>query len=203
MADKKTYDWAKAMLSLAVTESGDLNDLAAAAQLDPVAGDLSSVDLSNIDLSGQNLSGWDLSNANLNRANIKETNLQNALISPWEVVYAENWEEAILDAEVREFLNKFNRNLLRRVDDLAISVRTYNCLRNEDVKLVGDLVKMTEAELLRIPNFGRKSLNEIREVLGGMSLKVGMNLPGWRSQSYRASSRLRGSTPRLPVDRAE
>jgi uncharacterized protein YjbI with pentapeptide repeats len=190
MADEKSYDWAKAMLSLAVTESQDLNDLAAAAQLDPAAGDLSSVDLSDIDLSGQNLSGWDLSNANFNRANIKQTNLQNALIDPWEVVNAENWEEAILDAKVRELLNKFNRNLLRRIYDLELelSARSYNSLRLAGVKLIGDLVKMTEAELLRIPNFGRKSLNETKELLAQMGLHFGMNVPDWRSQSYHAQS---------------
>ena len=73
----------------------------------------------------------------------------------------------------------FNPNLLRRVDELELSVRSANCLKNENIVYIGDLVQKTEAEMLRTPNFGRKSLNEIKEVLAQMGLKLGMEVPGW------------------------
>jgi len=63
---------------------------------------------------------------------------------------------------------EFNKNLLRRVDELELSVRSMNCLKNDNIIYIGDLVQKTEGEMLRTPNFGRKSLNEIKEVLSGM-----------------------------------
>ncbi len=74
---------------------------------------------------------------------------------------------------------EFNRNLLRRVDELELSVRSANCLKNDNIVYIGDLVRKTEAEMLRTPNFGRKSLNEIKEVLSSMGLRLGMENPGW------------------------
>ncbi|MDA5193079.1 DNA-directed RNA polymerase subunit alpha [Govanella unica] len=73
----------------------------------------------------------------------------------------------------------FNRNLLRKVDELELSVRSANCLKNDNIIYIGDLVRKTEAEMLRTPNFGRKSLNEIKEVLSSMGLRLGMDVVGW------------------------
>jgi DNA-directed RNA polymerase subunit alpha len=73
----------------------------------------------------------------------------------------------------------FNPNLLRKVDELELSVRSANCLKNDNIVYIGDLVQKTEAEMLRTPNFGRKSLNEIKEVLTQMGLHLGMEVPGW------------------------
>ena len=73
----------------------------------------------------------------------------------------------------------FNRNLLRKVDELELSVRSANCLKNDNIVYIGDLVQKTEQEMLRTPNFGRKSLNEIKEVLTSMGLALGMNVPTW------------------------
>jgi DNA-directed RNA polymerase subunit alpha len=73
----------------------------------------------------------------------------------------------------------FNRNLLRKVDELELSVRSANCLKNDNIVYIGDLVQKTEQEMLRTPNFGRKSLNEIKEVLTSMGLSLGMNVPTW------------------------
>nr|WP_207136773.1 DNA-directed RNA polymerase subunit alpha [Rhodothalassium salexigens] len=73
----------------------------------------------------------------------------------------------------------FNKNFLRKVDELELSVRSANCLKNDNIVYIGDLVQKTEAEMLRTPNFGRKSLNEIKEVLSQMGLSLGMEVPGW------------------------
>ena len=73
----------------------------------------------------------------------------------------------------------FNRNLLRKVDELELSVRSANCLKNDNIIYIGDLVQKSEQEMLRTPNFGRKSLNEIKEVLGTMGLSLGMSVPTW------------------------
>jgi len=74
---------------------------------------------------------------------------------------------------------EFNKNLLRKVDELELSVRSMNCLKNDNIIYIGDLVQKSEGEMLRTPNFGRKSLNEIKEVLNGMSLYLGMEIPNW------------------------
>jgi DNA-directed RNA polymerase subunit alpha len=73
----------------------------------------------------------------------------------------------------------FNKNLLRKVDELELSVRSANCLKNDNIVYIGDLVQKSEQEMLRTPNFGRKSLNEIKEVLAQMGLSLGMEVPGW------------------------
>jgi DNA-directed RNA polymerase subunit alpha len=73
----------------------------------------------------------------------------------------------------------FNRNLLRKVDELELSVRSANCLKNDNIIYIGDLVQKSEQEMLRTPNFGRKSLNEIKEVLANMGLGLGMSVAGW------------------------
>ena len=73
----------------------------------------------------------------------------------------------------------FNPALLKKVDELELSVRSANCLKNDNIVYIGDLIQKTEAEMLRTPNFGRKSLNEIKEVLAGMGLHLGMDVAGW------------------------
>jgi DNA-directed RNA polymerase subunit alpha len=83
-----------------------------------------------------------------------------------------------LGAEMQDDL-PFNRNLLRKVDELELSVRSANCLKNDNIVYIGDLVQKTEQEMLRTPNFGRKSLNEIKEVLTNMGLGLGMTVPEW------------------------
>ena len=74
---------------------------------------------------------------------------------------------------------EFNKNLLKKVEELELSVRSMNCLKNDNIIYIGDLVQKTEPEMLRTPNFGRKSLNEIKEVLSSMSLYLGMEIPNW------------------------
>jgi DNA-directed RNA polymerase subunit alpha len=91
-----------------------------------------------------------------------------------------NFEEPSLAVrEERGEEPPFNKNLLRKVDELELSVRSANCLKNDNIVYIGDLVQKTEAEMLRTPNFGRKSLNEIKEVLSQMGLHLGMEIPNW------------------------
>jgi len=74
---------------------------------------------------------------------------------------------------------EFNPLLLKKVDELELSVRSANCLKNDNIVYIGDLIQKTEAEMLRTPNFGRKSLNEIKEVLSSMGLHLGMDVEDW------------------------
>lgn len=74
---------------------------------------------------------------------------------------------------------EFNPLLLKKVDELELSVRSANCLKNDNIVYIGDLIQKTEAEMLRTPNFGRKSLNEIKEVLTIMGLHLGMDIVDW------------------------
>lgn len=86
---------------------------------------------------------------------------------------------AVPSTETPADTNQLNRYLLKKVDELELSVRSANCLKNDNIIYIGDLVQKTEAEMLRTPNFGRKSLNEIKEVLASMGLRLGMDIPGW------------------------
>jgi DNA-directed RNA polymerase subunit alpha len=91
-----------------------------------------------------------------------------------------NFEEpSAASEEAKSVEPPFNKNLLRKVDELELSVRSANCLKNDNIVYIGDLVQKTEAEMLRTPNFGRKSLNEIKEVLAQMGLHLGMEIPNW------------------------
>jgi DNA-directed RNA polymerase subunit alpha len=91
-----------------------------------------------------------------------------------------NFEEPrFADPRSEKFVLPFNKNLLRKVEELELSVRSANCLKNENLTYIGDLVQKTEAEMLRTPNFGRKSLNEIKEVLAQMGIGLGMSVPNW------------------------
>jgi DNA-directed RNA polymerase subunit alpha len=73
-------------------------------------------------------------------------------------------------------MDKMNEVLNRSVEELELSVRSYNCLKNANIQTIGELVQKTEAEMLRTKNFGRKSLNEIKEILANMGLSLGMRI---------------------------
>ncbi|MCX7857400.1 MAG: DNA-directed RNA polymerase subunit alpha [Deltaproteobacteria bacterium] len=77
---------------------------------------------------------------------------------------------------------EFNENLFKTVDELELSVRSANCLRNANIKYIGELVQKTEQQILETKNFGRKSLNEIKEILASMGLKLGMHLENFPSR---------------------
>jgi DNA-directed RNA polymerase subunit alpha len=79
---------------------------------------------------------------------------------------------------------KINENLYRSVDELELSVRSANCLKNANIHLIGDLVQRSEAEMLKTQNFGRKSLNEIKDILAEMGLSLGMALEGFPDPEY-------------------
>ncbi|MGE3973413.1 MAG: DNA-directed RNA polymerase subunit alpha [Bdellovibrionales bacterium] len=92
-----------------------------------------------------------------------------------------NFDEAMEPREVEKTTEnpKFNENFFRSVDDLELSVRSANCLKNANIRFIGELVSKTEAEMLKTKNFGRKSLNEIKEILSEMGLGLGMKVDGW------------------------
>jgi DNA-directed RNA polymerase subunit alpha len=83
------------------------------------------------------------------------------------------------EAAVSEEQQKLNENLWKSVDDLELSVRSANCLQNANIRYIGELVQKTESDMLKTKNFGRKSLKEIKEILAGMGLSLGMKLEGW------------------------
>ncbi len=91
-----------------------------------------------------------------------------------------NFEEIAPEAspEIQTGL-EFDHRFLKKVDELELSVRSANCLKNDNIHYIGDLIQKTEQEMLRTPNFGRKSLNEIKTVLSGMGLKLGEEVPNW------------------------
>ncbi|MCP3177142.1 MAG: DNA-directed RNA polymerase subunit alpha [Desulfuromonadales bacterium] len=96
--------------------------------------------------------------------------------------FDENLEPAA--QEVAEEGRKINENLYRSVDELELSVRSANCLKNANIHLIGDLVQRSEAEMLKTQNFGRKSLNEIKDILAEMDLTLGMKLENFPDPEY-------------------
>jgi DNA-directed RNA polymerase subunit alpha len=99
------------------------------------------------------------------------------------IIFEEEEEEEDLLALPNQIeTEKLNENLFRSVDELELSVRSANCLKHANIKLIGDLVQKTEAEILATKNFGRKSLNEIKEILAEMGLGLGMKLENWPSK---------------------
>lgn len=100
-----------------------------------------------------------------------------------------SFEEVLEEKAQEEEVLKFDRNLLRKVDELELSVRSQNCLKNDNIVYIGDLVRKTEGEMLKTPNFGRKSLNEIKEVLASMGLRFGMEVDGWPPENIEDLSK--------------
>jgi DNA-directed RNA polymerase subunit alpha len=98
-----------------------------------------------------------------------------------------NFDEALEPedtGEVEGTQQPINENLYRRVDELELSVRSANCLKNANIRLIGELVQKSEAEMLKTQNFGRKSLNEIKDILSEMGLTLGLSLEGFPNPEY-------------------
>jgi DNA-directed RNA polymerase subunit alpha len=94
-------------------------------------------------------------------------------------------EEPEMVAEIQtEKGSQFNPNLYRSVEELELSVRSANCLQNANIRFIYELVQRSEAEMLKTKNFGRKSLNEIKEILGEMGLSLGMKLDGFVAPAH-------------------
>ncbi|AFB26608.1 MULTISPECIES: DNA-directed RNA polymerase subunit alpha [spotted fever group] len=100
-----------------------------------------------------------------------------------------SFEEQEEDKQVKTDALPFSPYLLKRVDELELSVRSANCLKNDNIIYIGDLVKRTEADMLRTPNFGRKSLNEIKEILAKFNLRFGMDVPDWPPENMQELSK--------------
>ncbi|MBA3004581.1 MAG: DNA-directed RNA polymerase subunit alpha [Desulfurivibrio sp.] len=95
------------------------------------------------------------------------------------IAFDEESVEPVIDDTREDNRSPVNENLYRSVEDLELSVRSANCLRNADIRHIGELVQKSEAEMLKTKNFGRKSLNEIKQLLSEMELSLGMKLEGW------------------------
>lgn len=101
-----------------------------------------------------------------------------------------NFEDMPVDRDIIDRHDlPFSHYLLKKVDELELSVRSANCLKNDNIVYIGDLVQKTEGEMLKTPNFGRKSLNEIKEVLVNMGLRFGMEVPEWPPENIEELAR--------------
>lgn len=178
MVKARSVDWATSVVALAESSAVDTTELVRSAELDPLL-DLVDIDLSGLNLAGQNLSGWNLKEAKFEGTILSNADLRGASVDPNALVAARDWDNAILDDDVRLRASALSP-LMMRLTSLQLSVRTENCLRNAQIIYVGDLVQRTEAELLRTQNFGRKSLNEVKEDLAQRGLHLGMDFPDWR-----------------------
>jgi DNA-directed RNA polymerase subunit alpha len=101
------------------------------------------------------------------------------------VNFDETEEEDTRASESAEMKPALNENLFKTVDSLELSVRAANCLENANIKFIGELVTKSEAEMLKTKNFGRKSLNEIKDILSEMGLSLGMKIEGFDPSTLR------------------
>lgn len=115
-----------------------------------------------------------------------------------------NFDEDIEPEVVEEQTSspQFNENLFRSVDDLELSVRSANCLKNANIRHIGELVTKSEAEMLKTKNFGRKSLNEIKEILSNMGLSLGMKIEGWPPPGWDPSNPQRAQQAMMGAEQA-
>jgi len=97
----------------------------------------------------------------------------------------EEEEEEVHEVELREERPKVNENLYKTINELELSVRAANCLRNANIRYIGELVQKTEADMLKTKNFGRKSLNEIKQILNEMGLSLGIKVDNWVVPSHK------------------
>ena len=93
------------------------------------------------------------------------------------------------NADSNEAKEEINPALLKKIDEMELSVRSYNCLKMENINLIGDLVQKTETEMLKLPNFGRKSLNELKDNLKAMGLSFGMQIDNWPPVDSKENSK--------------
>ncbi|NDG27442.1 MAG: DNA-directed RNA polymerase subunit alpha, partial [Proteobacteria bacterium] len=110
-----------------------------------------------------------------------------------------NFDESMEPEVVEPIIEKEknNENLYRTVDELELSVRSANCLQNAGIKYIGELVQKTEAEMLKTKNFGRKSLNEIKEILIEMGLGFGIKVEGFDPETYFANKKKKDGAENL------
>lgn len=116
------------------------------------------------------------------------------------LTFDENMEPVAEEEDTRS--PQFNENLFRSVDDLELSVRSANCLKNANIRYIGELVSKTEAEMLKTKNFGRKSLNEIKEILSNMGLSLGMKVDGWPPPGWDPNNPIKPQAPAAPAPAA-
>ena len=187
--ESPSEEWAQSTLHLLLSESQAIDELVVAAKLDPLTGDLADADFGGLDLSRQVMSGWDLRNANFVGTKLGRTDLTGAVLNVENLILAEDWQNAKLDAQVRDDANRA-AVLSRSVETLELSVRTNNALKMNGVRTIRAIIALSEGECLRLPNFGRKSLAELKEVLHGVSRETGVPLQLRRSGPRREGQML-------------
>ena len=102
------------------------------------------------------------------------------------------------EEETQVATTQLNENLFRSVDDLELSVRSANCLKNANIRYIGELVVRSEGEMLKTKNFGRKSLNEIKGILVKMGLSLGMKIEGWPPVGWDPNAQAAGKVASTP-----
>lgn len=160
-------------------DSGVFKDLISAGGLDPERGEISDIDLSDVDLSGQDLSNLDLSEACFENTGLNQTDLRDAKVDQIEIQFSKDYTNAKIDQPLLKKIEatRIETVLLMPITDGDFSIRTQKCLEGEAINFFGQLVQLKERELLHIPNFGRKSLSELRKAFVSMELSFEMELP--------------------------
>ena len=95
----------------------------------------------------------------------------------------------VKSADLLDESSSSNPDLDKKIDEMELSVRSYNCLQSENINLIGDLVQRTENEMLKLPNFGRKSLNELKDNLEVLGLTFGMEIDNWPPANVKDASK--------------
>ena len=156
--------------------SDQFSELVKAAELDDAEGEIVDLDLSGLDLRQQNFDGFNIYRASFEGSDISGASFIGASVDSIEIQFAQNYQDASLDKEVVgeiDALKECPPVLFKSIDQLNLSIRAHNCLLNFNIHLIGQLIQCAEAELLRAENFGRKSLNEVKEALAKNGLSLG------------------------------
>lgn len=171
----REIDTIGSIVRLMNAESNDFKELLAASGLDSEACEIVDMDLTSLDLSEQDLSGLNLQHACFENTNLTRTDLTGAKVDAFEIQFSVGLDKAKLNKDIRKEIKAARDSLVlyRPVRELELSVRTANSLFNAGFSIIGQIASVDEATLLKVPGIGRKSINELREVLNGLGYPFG------------------------------